>query len=85
MGQILVIAQIVAICVHLYLILLEKKYCSHCYWWSSICMTIFIIISFIPVVGLFTSIAGCADYTRNITKELENKKQIITKIYEVEK
>lgn len=70
MKIICILAQILAICVHTYLLLLEKKYCGHCDWWCNTGAIIFFVISLIPIVGLFTSIAGCADYTKNIIKEL---------------
>ena len=70
MIVIIMLAQILAICVHAYLLWCEKKYCGHCYWWCDAGAIIFFVISLIPIVGLFFSIAGCADYMRNITKEL---------------
>lgn len=71
---IIVFAQILAISVHTYLLSLEKKYCGHCNWWWNTGAIIFFIVSFIPVLGLFSSIAGCVDYTRNIIKELTKNK-----------
>lgn len=68
----LIIAQIFAVGVSAYLLLLERKYCKHCDWWSDIGAWIFFIINLIPFIGLFTSIAGCVDYTRNIIDELDN-------------
>lgn len=67
---IIVFAQILAVCVHAYLLWCEKKYCGHCDWWWDTGAIIFFIISLIPILGLFTSIAGCTDYMRNVTKEL---------------
>lgn len=67
---IIILAQIFAICVHAYLLWCEKKYCGNCYWWCDIGAIIFLVFSFIPILGLFTSIGGCADYMRNVTKEL---------------
>ena len=67
---IIVLAQILAICVHAYLLWCEKKYCGHCDWWWDTGAVIFFIISLVPVLGLFSSIAGCVDYTRNIIREL---------------
>ena len=72
---IIVLAQILAIIVHARLLWYEKKYCSHCVWWWDGGAIIFLIFSFIPIVGLFTSIAGCADYMRNVTRELTKGKQ----------
>lgn len=70
----LIIAQILAICVSTYLLLLERKYCKHLDWWWDVGAWIFFVISLIPFVGLLTSIAGCADYTRNIVEELDKEK-----------
>ena len=67
---IIVFAQILAVCVHAYLLSLEKKYCGHCDWWCDTGAVIFFIISLVPIFGLFSSIAGCVDYTRNIINEL---------------
>lgn len=66
----IVLAQVFAIVVHAYLLWCEKKYCSHCDWWSNIGAIILLVLSFVPLLGLFTSIIGCADYMRNVTKEL---------------
>ena len=68
---VLTIAQILAISVSTYLLLLERKYCKHLDWWWDGGAWLFFVISLIPVFGLFTSIAGCVDYTRNIVKELD--------------
>lgn len=70
---VIILAQILAACVHAYMLSLEKKYCGHCDWWCSAGAIIFIVTSIIPIIGLFTSIAGCADYMRNITNELSKK------------
>lgn len=67
---IIIIAQVLAIAVHAYLLSVEKKYCSHCDWWWNTGAIINLVVSFIPILGLFASIAGCADYMRNVTKEL---------------
>ncbi len=61
---------ILAIATHGYLLLLERKYCKHCSWWSDIGCGIFLAISFIPGLAIFMVIPGCTDYVRNITKEL---------------
>ena len=68
-------AQILAICVHAYLLWCEKKYCGHCDWWWDGGAIAFLVISLIPVLGLFSSIAGCADYMRNISEELTKYKE----------
>lgn len=70
----LIIAQILAICVSTYLLLLERKYCKHLDWWWDAGAWLFFVIDLIPFIGLLTSIAGCADYTRNIVKELDKEK-----------
>ena len=70
MVVIIILAQILAICVHAYLLWCEKKYCGHCDWWCDAGAIIFFIISLVPIFGLFMSIAGCVDYMRNITEEL---------------
>lgn len=70
---IIVLAQVLAVCVHAYLLWCEKKYCGHCDWWWDTGAIINIVISLIPILGLFTSIAGCADYMRNVAKELTKK------------
>ena len=77
MGLVIIIglAQLLAIVVHAYLLWCEKKYCGHCKWWWDGGAIAYLIISFIPILGLFTSIAGCADYMRNVSKELSNKRQ----------
>ena len=72
---IIVLAQILAIGVHAYLLWCEKEYCGHCDWWWDTGAIIFLVISFIPILGLFTSIAGCADYMRNVTKELTKNRK----------
>lgn len=73
LATVLVLAQALAIFTHAYLLKLERKYCSHCYWWWDTGANIFFVISLIPILGLFTSIAGCIDYTRNILEELDKK------------
>lgn len=70
----LMIAQILAICVSTYLLLLERKYCKHCDWWWDTGAWIFFIVSLIPFVGLLSSIGGCADYAKNIINELDKEK-----------
>jgi len=67
---IIILAQVFAICVHAYLLWCEKKYCGHCDWWWDTGAIINLVISFVPILGLFVSIAGCADYMRNVTEEL---------------
>ena len=76
------LAQAFAIVIHAYSLWCEKKYCSHCYWWSNIGAIFFFVLSFVPFLGLFTSIAGCGDYMRNVTKELtkDNKYEYTFKV-----
>ena len=71
----LIIVQLFAICVSTYLLLLERKYCGHCYWWSDAFACFLFIVNFIPFVGLLTSIALCVDCTRNIINELDEDKK----------
>ena len=75
---IIILAQILAICVHAYLLKCEQKYCGHCDWWWDGAAIFLFVVSFIPVLGLFTSIAGCADYMRNVTRELDKSKHLKT-------
>lgn len=70
--------QIFAIGIHAYVLNFEKKYCSHCEWWSDVGAYIFILFSFIPIVGIFTSLAGCADYMRNVVEELNKDRAAST-------
>lgn len=67
---IIIFAQILAISVHAYLLWYEKKYCGHCNWWWDTGAVILLVISSVPILGLFASIVGCADCMRNVTKEL---------------
>lgn len=57
-------------CLCTYLLLLERKYCNNCDWWWEPGFWMFFVISLIPVIGIFSSIAGCVDFARNIIKEL---------------
>ena len=66
----IILAQAFAVCVHAYFLWCEKKYCGHCDWWCDAGAIIGFIMTLIPILGLFTSIAGCIDCMRNITKEL---------------
>jgi hypothetical protein len=74
LAVIIIFAQILAIGVHAYLLGYEKKYCGHCDWWWDTGAIINIVISLIPILGLFTSIAGCVDYMKNVTEELTKGK-----------
>ena len=67
---VLAIAQIEAICVSKYLLRLEETCCSGCDWWIDGCTKIPFVLSFIPIVGLFTSIALSVDFARNIIRAL---------------
>lgn len=73
-GILLILIQILAVSVGAYLLLLERKYCKHCHWWSDTCAFIVFVIDLIPVTGIFTAIAGCADAASNIARELDNLK-----------
>lgn len=70
----LIFTQIMAICVSTYLLLLERKYCKHLDWWCDTGAWIFFVVNLIPFLGLLSSIAGCADYARNIVNELDKEK-----------
>ena len=67
---IIILAQTLAIGVHAYLIKYEQKYCGHCNWKWDGDVIFFFVIDFIPILGSFASIAGCADCMRNVIKEL---------------
>lgn len=67
----LIVAQILAVCVATYLLLLERKYCRNCDWWWNIGAWIIFVTYLIPIIGILFSIAGCADCARNIVKELD--------------
>lgn len=68
--MLLIAIQILSVCVSTYLLLLERKYCNNSDWWWKPGFWMFFVISLIPVLGIFSSIAGCADYARNIIEEL---------------
>ena len=70
MVIVLAIAQIEAICVSKHLLHLEEMYCVGCDWWVDGCTKIPFVMSFIPIVGLFTSIALSVDFARNIIRAL---------------
>jgi hypothetical protein len=70
--------QLFAIGIHAYALSFEKKYCSHCEWWSDIGAYLFILFSFIPIIGIFVSLAGCADYMRNVVEELNKDRTAST-------
>lgn len=69
----LIIAQIFAVIVSTYLLLLERKYCKHLDWWWDAGAWIFFIVDLIPFIGLLTSIVGCVDYVKNIEKQLNSE------------
>lgn len=69
----IILAQIFAICVSTYLLLLERKYCKHLDWWWEPGVWIFFVITLIPFLGLLVSIVVCVDYTKNIIKELNDR------------
>lgn len=68
-----IVSHILAICTNTYLLLLERKYCKHCYWWSDTGAVIMFAINLIPVIGLFSSIIGCENYVKNIIAELDDE------------
>lgn len=67
------VIHVMSVCVSTYLLLLEKRYCEQCKWWSDIGALSLFVISLIPFLGTMTSIIGCADYTRNIVRELDKR------------
>ena len=67
----LIVAQIFAICVSAYLLLLERKYCQHLDWWYDTAAWLIFIINLLPFLGLITSIVECADCARHIVRELD--------------
>ena len=71
----LIVIHICAICVHTYLLLLERKYCKHLSWWWDPGAWIFFVLSLLPFIGIISSIVGCADYARNIIRELDKEKK----------
>jgi hypothetical protein len=73
LSTVIILAQALAIFVHAHLLRLERKYCQHCDWWWDTGANINVVITLIPVLGLFPAIAGCVDYTRNILEELDKK------------
>ena len=72
MVIVLVVAQIEAICVTKYLIGIEEKHCSKCDWWIKGCTKPVFVMSFIPFVGLFSSIAFGVDCVNNIIKAMND-------------
>lgn len=70
MTVFLIITQLLAVSVSTYLLLLERKYCRHRCWWWDMGAWIMFVTYLIPIVGILTSIVGCADCARNIVKEL---------------
>ena len=65
------IIQIIAIVVNLLLINIEGKYCKHCDWWSEFGATFFVVLSFIPIIGIVVPIGFSLDCLRNVIEEIQ--------------
>ena len=71
---ILIAIHISIFCVSTYLLWIERKYCKYCDWWSDFGAIVLCVIKLIPLIGIFASIGGCVDCTRNIIKVLTKSK-----------
>lgn len=67
----IVLIQIIAIIVNMYLINVERKYCKNCEWWSEIGTIIFIILSFVPILGIVVPIGYSVDCLRHIIEAIK--------------
>ena len=68
-----VLVQIATIGVFAHCLLIERKYCKHLDWWSDVAAYLIFIPCLIPMLGIFISLAGIVDCTRNIIEELCNR------------
>ena len=68
-----ILVQIAIICVFAHCLLIERKYCKHLDWWSDVAAYLIFIPCLIPMLGIFISLAGIVDCTRNTIEELCNR------------